>query len=404
MMQYMKALSKNKIPDVIALQEPYDHAKLPGYVTHSPLSDRTGRDIKMIVEEQASNRKVRIVEWDKFRKTRDREKKEGPIEDIGAWCKEILADVEKATKEIEWMDWREKEAGGFVQAGTDINGLVDGVLAHISEPSAVSSSSPVSFADLEDSSTNMYASPIAFEPALMDFKSQPLSMPVRRRVVVKNLSPESSIEMLSISGNTANFHCSFFQEKRISPGGNTTFDIVYLGRERGLVENILFIHTSLGSFKYQVSAIGKENPYRSTIQLTEIYTSGGDLHLEMPDGENKISKELWEIPPYKTKPVMKANFVSRIEKNHTAFIRIKLNSTTRVDLILPVEVEVVSLPGIFSPTETLDFGVMHSQDEPRTLPLNLLNSGPKQLYISNVIVTPVNEAVESPTFPQKLST
>ncbi|XP_075545402.1 transmembrane protein 131 isoform X1 [Dermacentor variabilis] len=319
-------------------------------------------------------------------------------------------------------------AQGFVEAGSDINGLVDGVLAQISEPSAVSSSSPVSFADLEDSSTNMYASPIAFEPAFMDFKSQPLSMPVRRRVVVKNLSPESSIEMLSISGNTANFHCSFFQEKRISPGGNTTFDIVYLGRERGLVENILFIHTSLGSFKYQVSAFGKENPYRlrpfvgvrmplnssytpliymhnphsSTIQLTEIYSSGGDLHLEMPDGENKISKELWEIPPYKTKPVMKANFVSRIEKNHTAFIRIKLNSTNHVDLILPVEVEVVSLPGIFSPMETLDFGVMHSQDEPRTLPLNLLNSGPKQLYITNVIVTPVNEAVEVKFTPTKV--
>lgn len=319
-------------------------------------------------------------------------------------------------------------AQGFVQAGSDINGLVDGVLAQISEPSAVSSSSPVSFADLEDSDMNMYASPIAFEPAFMDFKSQPLSMPVRRRVVVKNLSPDSSIEMLSISGSTAHFHCSFFQEKRISPGGNTTFDIVYLGRERGLVENILFIHTSLGSFKYQVSAVGKENPYRlrpfvgvrmplnssytpliymhnphsSTIQLTEIYSSGGDLHLEMPGGESEISKELWEIPPYKTKPVMKANFVSRIEKNHTAFIRIKLNSSSRVDLILPVEVEVVSLPGIFSPTEVLDFGVMHSQDEPRTLPLNLLNSGPKQLYITNVIVTPVNEAVEVKFTPTKV--
>ncbi|KAK8769817.1 hypothetical protein V5799_013715 [Amblyomma americanum] len=99
---------------------------------------------------------------------------------------------------------------------------------------------------------------------------------------------------------------------------------------------------------------------------------------------------------------MKANFVSRIEKNHTAFIRIKLNSTNRVDLILPVEVEVVSLPGIFSPMEVLDFGVMHSQDEPRTLPLNLLNSGPKQLYITNVIVTPVNEAVEVKFTPTKV--
>ncbi|KAL1432028.1 hypothetical protein MTO96_013698 [Rhipicephalus appendiculatus] len=75
---------------------------------HRILSVVVGR----IVEEQASNRKVRIVEWDKFRKTRDREKKEGPIEDIGAWCKKILADVEKATKEIEWTDWKEKEAGG----------------------------------------------------------------------------------------------------------------------------------------------------------------------------------------------------------------------------------------------------------------------------------------------------
>ncbi|KAL1466180.1 hypothetical protein MTO96_042902, partial [Rhipicephalus appendiculatus] len=108
----MQSLSKNKLPDVIALQEPYDRAKLPGYVTHSPPSDRTGRDIKMIVEEQTCNRKVRIVEWDNFRKKRDREKKEGAIQDIGAWCKKILADAEKATKEIEWTDWREKEAQG----------------------------------------------------------------------------------------------------------------------------------------------------------------------------------------------------------------------------------------------------------------------------------------------------
>uniref|UniRef100_A0A4D5RQR3 Uncharacterized protein n=1 Tax=Ixodes scapularis TaxID=6945 RepID=A0A4D5RQR3_IXOSC len=317
---------------------------------------------------------------------------------------------------------------GFIQTESDLQVLADGVLGHLSEPSAVSSSSPVSFADLEDSNLNTYASPVSFEPAFLDFKSQPLSMPVRRRVVVKNLSPESSIEMLSISGNTLHFHCSFFQEKRISPGGNTSFDVVFLGREQGLVENILFIHTSLGSFKYQVSAFGKENPYRlrpfvgvrmplnssytpliymhnphsSTIQLTEIYSSGGDLHLEAPAGESEITKELWEIPPYKTKPVMKANFVSRIEKNHTVYIRIKLNSTSRVDLILPVEVEVVSLPGIFSPTEALDFGVVHRQDEPRSLPVNLLNSGQKQVYITNVIVTPVNEAVEVKFTPMKV--
>uniref|UniRef100_A0A2R5LBV6 Uncharacterized protein n=1 Tax=Ornithodoros turicata TaxID=34597 RepID=A0A2R5LBV6_9ACAR len=320
------------------------------------------------------------------------------------------------------------QAQGFIQTEDDINQVADGVLAQISEHSAVSSSSPISFSDLDDSNLNMYASPISFEPPLLDFRDQPLSIPIRRKVVVKNLSPESSIEMLSISGSTVHFHCSFFQEKRISPGANTSFDIVYLGRQQGLVENILFIHTSLGSFKYQVSAFGRENPYRlrpfigarvplngtytpliymhnphsSTIQLTEVYTSGGDLHLEVPDDENEATKDLWEIPPYETKVVMRANFVSRTEKNHTAYICIKTNRTTENSLIVPVEVEVVSIPGIYSPTEVLEFGVVHSEEEPKTLPISLLNSGPKHIHIVNVFVTPVNEALEVKFTPTKV--
>ncbi|KAL1482600.1 hypothetical protein MTO96_014118 [Rhipicephalus appendiculatus] len=92
------------------LNEPASHTRIGQGVCRD-----TTPDLSMIVKEQASNRKVRIVEWDKFGKTRDREKKEGAIQDIGAWCKEILADVEKATKEIEWMDWREKEAVGHLR-------------------------------------------------------------------------------------------------------------------------------------------------------------------------------------------------------------------------------------------------------------------------------------------------
>ncbi|KAH7937260.1 hypothetical protein HPB49_009851 [Dermacentor silvarum] len=42
-------------------------------------------------------REARIVDWDRFRKNRERDKKEGPIEDISEWCRELLADVEKAT-------------------------------------------------------------------------------------------------------------------------------------------------------------------------------------------------------------------------------------------------------------------------------------------------------------------
>ena len=39
----------------------------------------------------------------------------------------------------------------------------------------------------------------------------------------------------------------------VPPDGNTTFDVVFLARQEGNVENTLYIHTSLGSFKYQVS-------------------------------------------------------------------------------------------------------------------------------------------------------
>ncbi|KAH7933131.1 hypothetical protein HPB49_017785 [Dermacentor silvarum] len=83
-------------------------------------------------------RKARIVDWDRFRKNRERDKKEGPIEDISEWCRELLADVAKATDEIEWTDWRQespKEGGDRSRgAGNDDApqpSRVDSRLAHL---------------------------------------------------------------------------------------------------------------------------------------------------------------------------------------------------------------------------------------------------------------------------------
>ena len=105
----------------------------------------------------------------------------------------------------------------------------------------------------------------------------------------------------------------------IPPSGNTTFDVVFLGREEGPVENTLYIHTSAGSFRFNVKAQGTPNPYRlrplvgvklpinssfsplirlhnphpEPIQVLEMYSSGGDLHLELPDGETEGKKKLF---------------------------------------------------------------------------------------------------------------
>ena len=42
---------------------------------------------------------------------------------------------------------------------------------------------------------------------------RPLGLPVLRKIRVHNLNGQSSIQMLSISGNTIHFHCSFFTDK-----------------------------------------------------------------------------------------------------------------------------------------------------------------------------------------------
>ena len=144
------------------------------------------------------------------------------------------------------------------------------------------------------------------------------------------------------------------------------------------------------------------NPHSEPIQVLEMYSSGGDLHLELPNGETEGSESFWQIPPYQTKPVMKANFVARMENNHTAYIRIKTNTTGAEFLYLPLEVEVTSQPGLYSPQDMIDFGLVPSDSPAQTVKVLVLNSGSKAIPIQNVISTPVNEAVQVNFKPSKV--
>lgn len=47
---------------------------------------------------------------------------------------------------------------------------------------------------------------------------------------------------------------SFFLQF-VPPGGNASFEVVFLARVVGNVENTLFINTVTGTFSYQVSSI-----------------------------------------------------------------------------------------------------------------------------------------------------
>lgn len=100
------------------------------------------------------------------------------------------------------------------------------------------------------------------EEILTFFIFSPISMPTIETVYIHNRHDEINIQMISISGNTEHFHCSFFEDKVLSTGSNTSFQVAFLARQEGLVNNTLYIHSSVGSFPFHVSAYGDASPFR----------------------------------------------------------------------------------------------------------------------------------------------
>ncbi|KAG5882529.1 hypothetical protein JTB14_038140 [Gonioctena quinquepunctata] len=205
------------------------------------------------------------------------------------------------------------------------------------------------------------------------------------------------------------FHSSFFQDKKIPPNGNTSFNVVFLGRKEGFIESNLFIHTSEGFLKYNVKGAGTfshyrirpiigikmplnstflhpidiYNPHSEPIQIIEIFSSGTGFHLELPTGEHEGSNDLWEIPPQQTRAVIRVRFQAQVVQNHTAYIRIRLNKPDET-LVVPLEIEVTSTMGIFHPQGYVDFGIGGSVDTPKEVKLCLHNPHKKHVRIHSV--------------------
>ncbi|XP_028036952.1 transmembrane protein 131 [Bombyx mandarina] len=96
---------------------------------------------------------------------------------------------------------------------------------------------------------------IWLQPPSLEFGRAALAEPHARRVTLTNLA-NTTIHLASVAGTTPDFHASFFESKTLAPQANTTFSVVYLGRHEGPASAHLYIHTSLGVFKYPVSAEG----------------------------------------------------------------------------------------------------------------------------------------------------
>ncbi|XP_026827483.1 transmembrane protein 131 isoform X2 [Ooceraea biroi] len=314
----------------------------------------------------------------------------------------------------------------FVQDDNDVQYLLDNmpISMHKDFPNTVHGAGiAISLRDtpLDEDKMEDSLSHISFEPSILDFKERQLGIPHQETVIMFNKDHNKTIHLSSISGNTRHFHSSFFQNKVIPPLGNTTFNVVFLGRDEGDIDTHLFIHTSDGTLKYQVKGISVSSPYRlrpvvdvklplnasftpliymhnphpEALQVVEVYSSGGEFQLELPSGEPEGSRDLWEILPYQTKPIIRLRFNAYAEKNHTAYVRFKVNNTAEI-LVVAVEVEVKSGAGLHwgGSSGVINLGMGGSLQPPIRHPIALKNSAKKAIKVVNIINTPVSKALK----------
>lgn len=236
-------------------------------------------------------------------------------------------------------------------------------------------------------------------------------------VILFNRHKHKKVYLGSITGSSSDFYSSYFEDKVIPPESNTTFKVVFLPRHLGDTNSSLIIHTSFGVINYQVRGVGVEcqyklrpligirlplnatispeiqlyNPHDFALQISEIYSSGGDFQLELPSvtspfGGQEGDYKLWEIPPYTSKPIIRVRFTGTRAGNHTAYVRIKIAGTAAMEekmLVVPIEIEIHNETGIYSQMPLLDFGVVGLHDGVRRYVYNLLNSGPTSVSIKN---------------------
>ncbi|XP_049713203.1 transmembrane protein 131 isoform X3 [Elephas maximus indicus] len=277
--------------------------------------------------------------------------------------------------------------------------------------------------------------PIRFEPPMLDFREQPVGMPKMEKVYLHNPSSEETITLVSISATTSHFHASFFQNRKILPGGNTSFDVVFLARVVGNVENTLFINTSNhGVFTYQVFGVGVPNPYRlrpflgarvpvngsfspvinihnphsEPLQVVEMYSSGGDLHLELPTGQQGGTRKLWSVRPTPQNDAVTVHFkpvtLKASESKYTKVasisfdaskakkasqcsgkITVKAKEKSYSKLEIPYQAEVLDGYLGFDHTATL-FHIGDSPADPVERPVHLTNTFNFAILIHDVLL------------------
>ncbi|XP_049878272.1 transmembrane protein 131 [Pectinophora gossypiella] len=246
---------------------------------------------------------------------------------------------------------------------------------------------------------------LRLSPASLHLGPRPLATPHAAAITLTNLA-NNTLHLASVSGTTADFHASFFEAKSLAPAGNTSFSVVYLGRCEGLVSATLYIHTSLGVHRLQVSAEGVasdwgvwpllalrvpsnaslsplltlRNPTPHPVQVSEVYSSGGWVRLALPAGAAAAPRAAWLLPPHGARPLVRLRVLPPPHHHvHTAYIKIKANITGG-GLVLAVEARAAP-PGEYAEPVQLRMRARGTRDPPDTFSISVGNSAGSALRL-----------------------
>uniref|UniRef100_A0A1I7U365 TMEM131_like domain-containing protein n=1 Tax=Caenorhabditis tropicalis TaxID=1561998 RepID=A0A1I7U365_9PELO len=236
--------------------------------------------------------------------------------------------------------------------------------------------------------------PMEMDPPMMDFGQNSVGSAQKRKIYIRNMKNEP-IYLDAIVVNSIEFQSSYFDQFKLEPLGVTSFDVVFLPREIGKRSTTVHIYSSVGMFTYKVQGNCISNPYRIspftgyrlpmnssiskpvmifnphpyTMRITEIETSGGNGHIELPhEVDSQLAGEppqYWDIRPYQTKQIATVVLVGGTSENSTVFVRIasEIHVTSEhhlpnTDIYLTIPIEVLKRRGVYSTDDILDFGLI----------------------------------------------
>ncbi|KRY93431.1 Transmembrane protein [Trichinella pseudospiralis] len=254
---------------------------------------------------------------------------------------------------------------------------------------------------------------LTIDPPSLDFGSNPVGIAKRVKVTLHNPLQNAVVRMDAISGSTAHFHCSFFDEKFLKAGSSTAFEVVFLPRKEGLIKTTLHIHSSAETIIYNVTGEGVPSPFRlmpflgvkvslnssvsswlelynpfpTALHVEEMYTSDSSVHLDLPHSVFHPNRRLWNVLPFRTKHIATAKVIGNRVRNASAFIRLKTdNPTVQHPIIIPVEIEVTSQPGLYAGKSVVNFGLLSNEHRSPWNTITVYNTFNKPVKVANVAV------------------